>query len=349
MNSNLISIAMCTYNGDRFIKEQLDSILKQTYKNLEIIICDDCSSDNTINIIKEYMKNDNRIKFFQNEKNMGFVKNFEQAISLCKGDFIALADQDDIWKLDKLEVFLEKIQENVLIYSDAILIDIDSNEVGTQLIRPDRCLVSGKCNKSFFLSNCVSGNTLMFKKELIQHILPIPAKISYHDIWIAFVASTYSTITYTDEAMTYYRRYADQVTNKPIVVYENFSHKLKHTKISRIDAAKVFVKDLDVFLSLKILKDKDTIKLIKLLKEHFENIQNIHFNKFLQTKLLEYENEIFPCSKKSSNKTIIKDICKGFKWYNILISYYIFKNKLRTVRHKTKPIRYKIKGLFKNE
>ncbi len=302
MNSNLISIAMCTYNGDRFIKEQLDSILNQTYKNLEIIICDDCSSDNTINIIKEYIKNDNRIKFFKNKKNLGFVKNFEQAISLCKGDFIALADQDDIWKINKLELFLNDINHNVLIYSDAILIDINGHEIGEELIRRNSCLVSGKCNKAFFLSNCVSGNTLMFKRELIEHILPIPEKISYHDIWIAFVASTYSTITYTDEAMTYYRRYADQVTNKPIVVYEKFSHKLEHKKTSRIAAAKVFVKDLDVFLSLKILKDKDTIKLIKLLKEHFEQHERTYYNGKLHKMLKKYKDEVFAITKPSKRK-----------------------------------------------
>jgi glycosyltransferase involved in cell wall biosynthesis len=302
MDNKLVSIAMCTYNGDRFIKEQLDSILNQTYKNLEIIITDDCSSDNTVKIIKEYMQKDDRIKFFQNEQNMGFVKNFEKAISLCSGEYIALADQDDRWKENKLEVFLNNIGKNVLIYSDAILIDIDGNEIGSQLIRPNSCLVSGKCNKAFFLSNCVSGNTLMFKRELIEHILPIPPKMSYHDIWIAFVASTYSTITYTDEPMTYYRRYAEQVTNAPQVIYENFAHKLRHKKQSRIAAAKVFVKDLDVFLSLKILKDEDTIKLIKLLKEHFEQHERTYYNRKLHKMLKKYKDEVFAITRPSKRK-----------------------------------------------
>ena len=129
---NLISIAMCSYNGERFIKEQIDSIIAQTYKNFELIIVDDGSKDNTINIIKEYQLKDHRIKLFQNDNNLGFVKNFEKAISLCSGDFIALADQDDVWKKNKLEVFLKNINGNMLIYSDAILIDQHSKETGKQ-------------------------------------------------------------------------------------------------------------------------------------------------------------------------------------------------------------------------
>ena len=166
----LISIAMCTYNGERFVKEQIDSIIAQSYTKFELIVVDDCSKDNTINIIKDYQSKDDRIKLFQNENNLGFVKNFEKAISLCSGDYIALADQDDIWKKDKIEVFIKNIGDNLLIYSDAILIDQYSKEIGKELIRPNGNLVEGKCNKAFIFYNCVSGNTLMFKKELIKYI-----------------------------------------------------------------------------------------------------------------------------------------------------------------------------------
>ena len=121
--NNLISIAMCTYNGERFLNEQISSILEQTYRNFELVIVNDNSKDNSINIIKEYQSKDNRIKLFQNNKNIGFLKNFEKAISLCRGDFIALSDQDDVWKKNKLEIFLKNINDNMLIYLDAILID----------------------------------------------------------------------------------------------------------------------------------------------------------------------------------------------------------------------------------
>ena len=225
---------MCTYNGQRFIKEQLDSMLSQTYKHFELIITDDGSSDDTIEIIKEYQKSDDRIKLYQNEKNLGFVKNFEKAISLCSGEYIALADQDDIWKKNKLEVFLNEIKENVLIYSDAILIDEHSNISSNQLIRPNNNLVKGKCNKAFLLSNCVSGNTLMFKRELLEYILPIPDGVRFHDIWIAFVASTYGTITYTEEPLTYYRRYSEQITHQPEKdTYKSVTDKLQKKEMKK--------------------------------------------------------------------------------------------------------------------
>ena len=95
--NELISIAMTSYNGEKYIREQLDSILTQTYGNFELIICDDRSKDSTVEIIKDYCIKDSRIKLYVNEKNLGFKKNFEKAISLCKGEYIALSDQDDIY------------------------------------------------------------------------------------------------------------------------------------------------------------------------------------------------------------------------------------------------------------
>src|ERR1700748_3070750 len=95
----LVSVAMCTYNGEKYIRQQLDSILNQTWRNLEIVIVDDGSSDDTFAIISEYAEKDSRIKCFKNEVNLGFNKNFEHAVELTTGDYIAISDQDDIWLL----------------------------------------------------------------------------------------------------------------------------------------------------------------------------------------------------------------------------------------------------------
>ena len=92
-----ISIAMTTYNGEKYLAEQLDSILSQTHTDWELIICDDCSTDSTWQILQEYAQKDSRIKIYKNEQNLGFKKNFEKAIGLCTGDYIALSDQDDVW------------------------------------------------------------------------------------------------------------------------------------------------------------------------------------------------------------------------------------------------------------
>lgn len=95
---------MATYNGEKYIREQIDSILTQSVQDFEIVVCDDCSSDSTVKILREYEKKDSRIKIFVNEKNLGFLKNFEKAVSLCSGEKIAFSDQDDIWTKDHLDV-----------------------------------------------------------------------------------------------------------------------------------------------------------------------------------------------------------------------------------------------------
>ena len=107
----MISIAMATYNGAEFVAEQIESILMQTYTDFELIISDDCSKDNTVEILNQFASKDKRIKVIVNEKNLGFKKNFEKIISLCKGDYIAFCDQDDIWTLDHLEILLNEIKD----------------------------------------------------------------------------------------------------------------------------------------------------------------------------------------------------------------------------------------------
>ena len=102
-----ISVAMCTYNGERYIAEQIRSILEQTQKPDEILICDDLSSDETRNILTKFASNNPVIKLFFNENNLGFVKNFEKAISLCSGEIVFLSDQDDVWKKNKIEEMIK--------------------------------------------------------------------------------------------------------------------------------------------------------------------------------------------------------------------------------------------------
>ena len=105
---------MATYNGGKYLREQLDSILTQTITDWELVVCDDCSKDSTVEILTSYQEQDDRIKIFVNEKNLGFKKNFEKAIGLCSGDYIALADQDDIWHENHLLIIIDRYQSNYL-------------------------------------------------------------------------------------------------------------------------------------------------------------------------------------------------------------------------------------------
>lgn len=287
----LVSIAMCTYNGERFLKEQIDSILNQSFKNIELIVTDDCSSDTTVEILEKFQKNDIRIKIYQNEKNLGFLKNFEKSISLCTGDYIALADQDDIWKLNKIELFLKEIGENTLIYSDALLIDQYSKALNQYLITPG-VLAHGKCNKSFLIYNSASGNTMMFKKKLVDYILPIPKEMSYHDIWIAFIASTIGSICVTKEAMTYYRRYDEQVTRTIKSEYKSSRDKINQRENGAKEFAISTLRNCRAFSKIKFL-DEEAKLVIDLLIEHYSNFEHGFFNLKLFFNLLKYRDEIF--------------------------------------------------------
>ena len=112
---------MATYNGEKYLREKIDSILSKTIQNYELIVCDDCSTDTTWNILLDYQVQDKRIKCYRNEKNLGFKKNFEKAIRLCTGEYIALSDQDDIWTEDHLQVLYEGIGENDLVGANAYI------------------------------------------------------------------------------------------------------------------------------------------------------------------------------------------------------------------------------------
>src|SRR5258708_3925751 len=107
MTAELVSIALCTYNGEAYLKEQLDSLIDQTYPNCEIIIVDDCSKDGTVDILKQYANEYTQIKLYINTENLGYTKNFEKAIVLCNGEYIALCDQDDIWDKNKISIMID--------------------------------------------------------------------------------------------------------------------------------------------------------------------------------------------------------------------------------------------------
>ena len=318
MSNPLISIAMCTYNGERFIKEQLDSIINQTYKNIEIIITDDASTDKTINIIKTYQQKDHRIKLYQNKINLGFIKNFEKSISLTKGVYIALADQDDIWKKNKIELFLKEIGKNILIYSDALLIDDFSKSLGKQLIRPNSNLVKGNNNEAFLLFNCASGNTMMFKRELIPYILPIPKNISFHDIWIAFIASSIGTIHYTEEPMTYYRRYSEQITKTIERNYNSPFDRFRQKNSNTIKNAQSMLLNYKEFNKLNFL-NKKTKYFLNLLIEHYATYDKGYFNIKLYKFLIKNKNDVFSIKSSKKRKKYAKRVAIKLKLHQVLL------------------------------
>ena len=129
----MISIAMATYNGEKYLREQIDSILNQTIQDFELIVCDDCSTDTTWNILQDYQSQDRRIKCYRNEENLGFKKNFEKAIGLCTGEYIALSDQDDIWLPEHLEKLVNIIGNADLACGTELLFSDTTNKMMEKL------------------------------------------------------------------------------------------------------------------------------------------------------------------------------------------------------------------------
>jgi len=209
-----ISIALITYNGEKYIREQLDSILCQTMQDFEVVVCDDCSTDSTRLILTEYAQKDIRIVLNFNEKNLGFLKNIENAIKLCKGEFIALADQDDIWETEHLSTLHLNIGDNLLICGDTLLVDEEGNSLNfrfSQMLMIDINLLKNNNEhllRLLIMDNIFQGAAMMFNRKIIDMALPFPNGIEYHDIWLALCAMALNKFIYIPVVIIKHRRHS---------------------------------------------------------------------------------------------------------------------------------------------
>lgn len=218
-----VSVALCTYNGEKFLVEQLESILNQTVSVAEIIVCDDCSSDSTQKILTEYFqKYPTLFRIFINEINLGSNKNFEKAISKTTGDYIFLADQDDIWRKDKVELILKIFSENSKIegvFSNANFIDEDSIPIYKDFSLWDSVSFFHESIKEFSdlrksllcLGNFLTGATLCIKKEVKEFGIPfLTIENFFHDEWLAYLLTERNTLKFSTEKLISYRLHQRQ-------------------------------------------------------------------------------------------------------------------------------------------
>lgn len=213
-----ISVAMCTYNGERFLSEQLASIAKQTRLPDELVVCDDRSTDRTVDIVREFgAAASYPVRVFVNERNLGFVANFERAIQLCNGDLIALSDQDDSWYPERLERSEQEFAahpEVGLVFSDADLIDDQGQLTGTRLWpnfgfvgeRKQRLLAG---DYTVLTKRFVTGATIMFRSRLRENCLPFGSGW-LHDEWLAPAAAAVADVLPIDAPLIRYRKHASQ-------------------------------------------------------------------------------------------------------------------------------------------
>lgn len=215
-----ISVALCSYNGARYLEEQLASIAAQERPPDELVLCDDGSPDETMEIVRKFAADAPfPVRAHVNARNLGSTKNFEQALRLCRGDVIALADQDDVWKSAKLGVLERHLEENPeagFVFTNAEMVDHDLTPLGYCLweavyfsTHERRLFEQGLAPAVLVRYNVVTGATMAFRSKYRDDLLPIPDRW-VHDGWIALVLSALAPCIFVDETLIQYRQHATQ-------------------------------------------------------------------------------------------------------------------------------------------
>ena len=217
---------MCTYNGARFVGEQLASIAAQTRPPDELVVCDDRSTDATLECVHEFARTAPfPVRVFENEKNIGSTKNFERAVELCEGNFIAVADQDDVWlpeKLRKLEEVLAN-ESTALVFTDGDVVDESLRPLGQRVwqtirfgVEVQRLFREGRAFALLLYHNVVTGAAMALKAEFKKLILPFPNDLTHdgipvlHDWWTALLIAAVGDVFFVPEPLFKYRQHASQ-------------------------------------------------------------------------------------------------------------------------------------------
>ena len=279
-----IDILLATYNGSKYLHEQLDSILSQSYGNINVIIRDDGSSDNTVMIINEYEEKDNRVKLLNdNLGNLGFVRNFEELMKNSTSEYLMFSDQDYIWDNNKVETSYTRIKaiEEINGKSCPILVHTNSKimnyETRTKSLFISDCAKNSSFENSFF-NFFVQGSTMLINGSLKREALPFSKEVYLHDRYLHLIAEFIGIRSYIDVPTMDYRQHSnneigssvnviDKIKNKRyfnlkdrellIFLDNTYSAKLDEIKKEKMDAYKLIVNNnISRFKRLKICNKK---------------------------------------------------------------------------------------------
>ena len=213
----MVSVLLAAYNGERFIKAQLDSLLSQSLEDLEIVYSDDGSEDRTLEILKSYEKEfPHKIRGIYGEPSGSAQGNFFRLLSSVSGEYLMLCDQDDIWLPDKAEVTLKEMKRMedqyqnttpILVHSDLSVTDQDANILHSSLARYQKIAVNDNRFSHYLVENNITGNTVMINRAFQELLSYIPDECVMHDWWLGLLASCFGKISYIDRPMTLYRQH----------------------------------------------------------------------------------------------------------------------------------------------
>lgn len=293
-----IDILMATYNGEKYLREQIDSILNQTFKDFNLIICDDCSKDSTWEILQEYEKKDSRVKIIKNEKNLGYNKNFEKLLGFVKSEYFMLSDQDDFWLENKVEESYKKITEEKL---NLVCSDLEVVNENLETIHPSMWefwpdyniknkIKKSKDYRSCLMTNCITGCTTIINSKLIPKLVPLPGYPIVHDWWIGLVAGSEGEIGYIEKPLIKYRQHGNNqigyVTTRTIYKYSGTLR--KHLITNHIQILEILQKRKEVL-------NPDLEKIVtdgkKYLLDILDNKFFVFKNKKPFKKLYKYEDD----------------------------------------------------------
>jgi len=198
---------MAIRNGELFLKQQVDSILPQLGLHDELVCSDDSSTDSSLKILESY--SDNRIKIIHSSTKNNHVKNFEQALSYCTGDFIFLSDQDDVWESNKVKLVKPQLQFYDLVMTDCSLIDENNHELALSIFKLQK-------SKSGLIKNLVKntymGCCMAFTRKVLEKAIPFPRHLKAHDQWIGLIAEKYFNVYFLPRPLVKYRKHKNNFT-----------------------------------------------------------------------------------------------------------------------------------------
>ena len=292
-----VDILLATYNGEKYLREQIDSILNQTYKDFRLIISDDGSEDATKEILDEYVQKDGRIIVFCQKKNLGVTKNFEFLLSKVENEYFMFSDQDDIWKEDKIEKSINKLKaENAdLVYSDLEVVDENLNiiyESYWKLKGFYKRIKEYNDFSSLYLNNYITGCTMFSKKEMIEVVLPFPSGSEFviFDYWMALMISQKGKLAYIEEPLTKYRQH-----KKNTIGSKKRSDSIKSFDEIRELFIRVKIEHFEIFVkNAKRFENEEIRALNKEALRYFKSLPRVKHANFkswsLFFKLYKYEN-----------------------------------------------------------
>jgi glycosyltransferase involved in cell wall biosynthesis len=235
----MISVCMAVFNGEKYIHEQLESILNQLGPNDEVVVSDDGSIDKTLSIINEF--NDSRIRIFHHKQNPKLkqghkkaAKNFENALKFAGGDYIFLSDQDDIWLSEKIHTIMPFLREDTLVLSDAFIVN-ETHE------RQGRLSRHRPYHKGFFRNLYKSGYvgcTCAFTKKIKEYALPFPDAVIGHDYWIGLLAELKFSVVYLDIPLLLYRRHLNTISTTGEESSSPFLYKIHYRTVLLFETLK---------------------------------------------------------------------------------------------------------------